>query len=220
MMMAIKENLDITKIEEELTNRLESAGINISFDDELVHNNALNIYLTSYGLDTRYGFLNSYDSIISILKNHNVAIINNAKLESDDRTTADVAKSEMKKNGIEAKVIDLNHSRFKISDYDALYLSGGEPKYLMDAIISNNLYDDFNEFFKNGGLVIGQSAGAMIFNHEYLDTSTGTLRVQDNGFDFNDKIIVPHFEHLPNNIVKSLPKDILVIKDIDDLIKL
>lgn len=218
--MAIKESLDITKIEEELTNRLESAGINISFDDELVHNNALNIYLTSYGLDTRYGFLNSYDSIISLLQNHKVAIINNAKLDNEDRTTADIARDEMKKHGIEAKVIDLNHSRFKISDYDALYLSGGEPKYLMDAIINNNLYDDFNEFFKSGGLVIGQSAGAMIFNHEYLDTSTGSLKIQDNGFDYNDKIIVPHFEHLPNHIVDNLPKEILAIKDIDDLIKL
>lgn len=218
--MAIKENFDISKIEEELASRLENAGLEISFDDEVTQDNSLNIYLTSYGLDYRYGFLNSYDSIINLLKNHRVAIINNAKLESEDRTTADVAKSEMKKNGIEAKVIDLNHSRFKISDYDALYLSGGEPKYLMDAIINNNLYDDFNEFFKNRGLVIGQSAGAMIFNREYLDTSSGSLKVLDNGFDFNDKIIVPHYEHLPNKILSVLPDNIMVICDGDNLIKL
>ena len=218
--MAIKENFDISKIEEELTNKLESAGFEISFDDEVTQDSSLNIYLTSYGLDCRYGFLNSYDSIINLLKDHKVAIINNAKLESEDRTTAQVAKYEMKKNKIEAKVIDLNHSRFNLSDFDAIYFSGGEPKYLMDAIISNNLYEDFDDFFRSGGLVIGQSAGAMIFNHEYLDTSERVLRIQNNGFDYSDKIIVPHYDHLSNDIINNLPKSILAIRDIDDLIKL
>lgn len=218
--MAIKENFDISKIEEELTNKLESAGFEISFDDEVTQDSSLNIYLTSYGLDCRYGFLNSYDSIINLLKDHKVAIINNAKLESEDRTTAQVAKCEMKKNKIEAKVIDLNHSRFNLSDFDAIYFSGGEPKYLMDAIISNNLFEDFDDFFRSGGLVIGQSAGAMIFNHEYLDTSEQVLRIQNNGFDYSDKIIVPHYDHLSNDIINNLPKSILAIRDIDDLIKL
>ena len=218
--MAIKENFDISKIEEELTNKLESAGFEITFDDEVTQDSSLNIYLTSYGLDCRYGFLNSYDSIINLLKDHNVAIINNAKLESEDRTTAQVAKYEMKKNKIEAKVIDLNHSRFNLSDFDAIYFSGGEPKYLMEAIISNNLYEDFDSFFRSGGLVIGQSAGAMIFNHEYLDTSERVLRIQNNGFDYSDKIIVPHYDHLSNDIINNLPKSILAIRDIDDLIKL
>lgn len=218
--MAIKENFDISKIEEELTNKLESAGFEITFDDEVTQDSSLNIYLTSYGLDCRYGFLNSYDSIINLLKDHKVAIINNAKLESEDRTTAQVAKYEMKKNKIEAKVIDLNHSRFNLSDFDAIYFSGGEPKYLMDAIISNNLYEDFDDFFRSGGLVIGQSAGAMIFNHEYLDTSERVLRIQNNGFDYSDKIIVPHYDHLSNDIINNLPKSILAIRDIDDLIKL
>ncbi|MBO5475038.1 MAG: Type 1 glutamine amidotransferase-like domain-containing protein [Bacilli bacterium] len=218
--MAIKENFDISKIEEELTNKLESAGFEITFDDEVTQDSSLNIYLTSYGLDCRYGFLNSYDSIINLLKDHKVAIINNAKLESEDRTTAQVAKYEMKKNKIEAKVIDLNHSRFNLSDFDAIYFSGGEPKYLMDAIISNNLFEDFDDFFRSGGLVIGQSAGAMIFNHEYLDTSEQVLRIQNNGFDYSDKIIVPHYDHLSNDIINNLPKSILAIRDIDDLIKL
>lgn len=218
--MAIKENFDISKIEEELTNKLESAGFQISFDDEVTQDSSLNIYLTSYGLDCRYGFLNSYDSIINLLKDHKVAIINNAKLESEDRTTAQVARDEMKKNKIEAKVIDLNHSKFNLSDFDAIYFSGGEPKYLMDAIISNNLYENFDDYFKSGGLVIGQSAGAMIFNHEYLDTSERVLKIQNNGFNYSDKIIVPHYDHLPSNILDNLPKDILSIRDIDDLIKL
>lgn len=224
--MAIRQMVDNSQAGEELMSKLGALGIELVVDEEEnkilnpIGDSQLNIYLTSYGLDIRYGFLNSYDSIINLLKNHKVAIINNAKLESEDRTTAEVAKKECKKHGIEAKVVDLNHSRFNLSVYDALYFSGGEPKNLMDAIVNNNLYHEFDEFFKNGGLVIGQSAGAMIFNKQYLDTTTGSLRIQENGFDYNSKVIVPHFEHLPNNIISNLPKDVLAIRDVDDLIKL
>ncbi len=219
--MAIKEKFDISKVEEELIKKIDDMGLEISFgEEENKDDYSTNIYLTSYGLDVRYGFLNSYDAIIDLLKNHKVAIINNAKLESEDKTTADVAKKEMANHGIEAKVIDLNHNRFNLADYDALYFSGGEPKYLMDSIINNKLFEQFDEFFKKGGLVIGQSAGAMIFNEKYLDTTTGDLRIQSNGFDYSNKIIVPHYEHLPNNIINNLPKDILAIRDVDDLIRL
>lgn len=51
----------------------------------------MNIYLTSYGLDTIYKkYMDSYDDIINVLKNKNVAIIPNAKLLSEDRTNSRV----------------------------------------------------------------------------------------------------------------------------------
>ena len=44
----------------------------------------MNIYLTSYGIDTRYDqYMNSYDEIISLLKDKKVVIIPNAKLLSE-----------------------------------------------------------------------------------------------------------------------------------------
>ncbi len=56
----------------------------------------MNIYLTSYGIDTRYNnYMNSYNDIINVLKNKRVVIIPNAKLISEDRTSSLVAKEEL-----------------------------------------------------------------------------------------------------------------------------
>lgn len=181
----------------------------------------MNIYLTSYGVDTRYkDYMNSYEDIISVLKNKNVAIIPNAKLVLEDRTNSNVAKEEFTKNGICSKIVDLNKQGLNIERYDALYLSGGEPKNLMDSIIESNNYETIKKFADNGGIIIGQSAGAMIFNKNYLDTTTGELLIMNNGFDYYDKIIVPHYNNLSNELLNKIPKDILKINDNDKLYKL
>lgn len=181
----------------------------------------MNIYLTSYGLDTRYkDYMNSYEDIINVLKNKNVAIIANAKLISQDRTNSSVAQEELTKNGIKSKIIDLDKDVLNIEDYDALYLSGGEPKNLMDAIIKSKNYETINNFINNGGVIIGQSAGAMIFNKEYLDTTTGELLILDNGFDYYNKIIVPHYDNLSSELLSKIPEDILKVNDNDKLYKL
>lgn len=181
----------------------------------------MNIYLTSYGVDTRYKeYMNSYQDIIDVLKDKKVAIIPNAKLIDQDRTNSVVAKEELSKNNIESDIIDLDKTKLDIKNYEALYLSGGEPKNLMDSIINAGLYDDIKEFIDNGGIIIGQSAGAMIFNKEYLDTTTKKLLVMNNGYDYADKIIVPHYNNLPKDILDNIPQDIIKIKDNDRLIKL
>lgn len=53
----------------------------------------MNIYLISYRVDTRYkDYMNSYEGIISGLKNKDVAIIPNAKLVLEHKTNSNVAK--------------------------------------------------------------------------------------------------------------------------------
>lgn len=181
----------------------------------------MNIYLTSYGLDTRYkDYMDSYEDIISVLKNKNVAIIPNAKLISQDRTNSNIAQEELTKNGIKSKIIDLDEHDLNTEKYDALYLSGGEPKNLMNSIIKSNNYEIIKKFIDNGGIIIGQSAGAMIFNKEYLDTTTGNLLIMDNGFNYYNKIIVPHYTNLPSELLNKIPNNILKINDNDRLYKL
>ena len=90
----------------------------------------------------------------------------------------------------------------------------------MESIYKNNLFDKINNFITNGGIIIGQSAGAMIFNKQYLDTTTKKLKIINDGFDYTNKIIVPHFDHLPEELLKQLPNNILKIKDTEKLIKL
>ncbi len=181
----------------------------------------MNIFLTSYGLDTRYKeHMNSYGDIVNVFKNKNVAIIPNAKLSSEDRTSSMVAQEELLKKKINSKIIDLDKDELNIKEYDALYLSGGEPKNLMGSIVSSNNYNAIKDFIDNGGIVIGQSAGAMIFNKSYLDTTTGELLVMDNGYDYCDKIIVPHYDNLPKELLEQIPKNVLKIKDDDRLYRL
>ena len=181
----------------------------------------MNIYFTSYGLDTRYkDYMNSYDDIINVLKGKKVAIIPNAKLIKDDRTNSVVAKQELNKNRIKAEIIDIDYDKINLENYDALYLSGGEPRNLMTSIIKANLYSDIKKFVDEGGIVIGQSAGAMIFCKNYYDTTTKKLLIMNDGFDYSDRMIVPHFDNLPKDIKTQLISNIFIVKDSDTLLKL
>lgn len=141
-------------------------------------------------------------------------------MASQDRTSSNVVQAELSKNKINSKIIDLDKDILNISDYDALYLSGGEPKNLMDSIIKSNNYEIIKKFIDNGGIIIGQSAGVMIFNKTYLDTTTGNLLIMDNGFNYCNKIIVPHHDNLPKDLLEKIPVNVLKISDNDRLYKL
>jgi peptidase E len=181
----------------------------------------MNIYLTSYGVDTRYNdYMDSYSDIINVLKDKKVAIIPNAKLVDQDRTNSSVAKEELNKNNITADIIDIDSMKLNINDFDALYLSGGEPKNLMDSIVNANLFNDIKNFIDNGGIIIGQSAGAMIFCKDYYDTTTKELLIMNNGYDYSDKMIVPHYNNLPKELKEQMNDNLFIINDNDRLIRL
>lgn len=181
----------------------------------------MNIYFTSYGLDINYkNYMNSYDDIIRLLNGKKVIIIPNAKRINQDRKNSITVLSELENNNIISSIIDLDNQELFLNDIDALYLSGGEPRYLMDSIINSNNYNKIKKFIDNGGMVIGQSAGAMIFNKEYLDTTTGELLIMNNGFDYCDKIIVPHYDHLDDTLLNKIPSNIIKINDNDRLYKI
>lgn len=181
----------------------------------------MNIYLTSYGVDIRYSdYMNSYDDIITLLEFKKVAIIPNAKLANQDRTNSKIAKEELSKHNIISDIIDIDKETINLNNYDALYLSGGEPKYLIDSIYNANLFDSIKKFIDKGGIIIGQSAGAMIFCKDYYDTSTGDLLIMNNGYDYSNKMIVPHFDNLPLDIKNKIKSDVLGIRDNDSLIKI
>jgi peptidase E len=181
----------------------------------------VNIYVTSYGIDVRHKkYMNSYDEIINLLKNKNVAIICNAKLKTQDRTNSITVKEELNNHNIFADIIDLDEKRFKIKKYNAIYFSGGEPKFLMDSIINNGYKNAILEFINNGNIIIGQSAGAMIMSKRYVDTSIGSVKILDNGFNIFNKIIIPHYDSLDSELLKLIPSDVFKIKDNDNLIRL
>ena len=153
----------------------------------------MNIYLTCYGVDTRHKeSINSYDEIIDVLRNKRVVIIPNARLIGENRDSSYNVYKELKKNNIYCEIVDIDSNNLNLSCFDSIYFTGGEPKYLMDSI----------------------------YNKQYIDTSTHKIRIIDNGFDFCDRVIVPHFDCLSEDILNFLPDNILKINDSDGVIKL
>lgn len=181
-----------------------------------------NLYLTSHGLNKKYNkHINAYPKIIKMFYKNKVAIIPNAKLITEDRSSTVNIISDLNKNNIIGELFDLDIKRSEeLDNFDAIYICGGEPKYLMDSIYNNDFHNKIIEFIRNGKTIVGESAGAMIFNKEYLDYTSGSLIIRNNGFDFYSKIIVPHYDYLSDNIKRELPKNILKIKDLDGIIKI
>lgn len=42
----------------------------------------------------------------------------------------------------------------------------------------------------------------------------------NNGYDYSDKMIVPHYDNLPKELKEQMVDDLFIIKDNDRLIKL
>ena len=90
----------------------------------------------------------------------------------------------------------------------------------MDSIIKSNNYEIIKEFIDNAGIIIEQSAGSMIFNKNYLDTTTGELLIMNSGFYYYDKIIVQNYNNLSSELLNKILRNVLKINDNDDLYKL
>ena len=56
-----------------------------------------------------------------------------------------------------------------VTPFSAIYISGGDAKRLWRILQQNHFDTVLYEYLKNGGIIYGQSAGAMIFGKEILD---------------------------------------------------
>ena len=53
-----------------------------------------------------------------------------------------------------------------ITGFDAIYIGGGNTYKLLDFLFTRHLKEQFLAFIKNGGLIYGGSAGAIVFGKE------------------------------------------------------
>jgi len=62
------------------------------------------------------------------------------------------------------KIFDLHRSLTtgEMSEYDAIYFTGGSPQYLLERINDTGFYKPLGEFISKGGAYVGVSAGAVI----------------------------------------------------------
>lgn len=62
----------------------------------------------------------------------------------------------------------------KLQQYDVVYLCGGNTRYLLERINATGFHKSLMEYINDNGLVIGVSAGSLIFSNN-LDNNLGLI---------------------------------------------
>ena len=70
------------------------------------------------------------------------------------------------------RVFDLhrNMDYSELSQYDVIYFTGGDSRYLLDRINNTGFNNSLGEFVYNGGIYVGVSAGSIIATNEFTDS--------------------------------------------------
>jgi peptidase E len=157
-------------------------------------------------------------------KKDQILIIPFAVKESDRRENRiESIKEVFKKRGfvnfetIDERKDSLEAMKEKIKNSSAIFLTGGDPKLLAETLNKNDLMKSLNIFH---GVIIGYSAGAMIFRNpikiilgidkEYKNTESVNL-----GLDLLNFVISPHYKNDQDKILleESKTYPILAIAD-------
>ena len=134
----------------------------------------MRVLLTSAGLETKEiqdYFMNMINKDMSLVKALFIptAAINAGAIEVLPKCINDLLKCDIKDENI--KVYDL-HTGMKteeLQQYDVVYLCGGETYYLLERINKTGFNKTLMEHIQKNGLVIGVSAGSLIFANNIPD---------------------------------------------------
>lgn len=87
----------------------------------------------------------------------------------------------------------------EINKYNAIYVCGGSPEYLVDRISELNFKPIIDKYIENGGIYIGVSAGSMVASGSY-----------NNGLCFIKNNLDVHCEVGTENGIINTNKDIFL----------
>ncbi len=91
----------------------------------------------------------------------------------------------------------------RVRSANFVYLSGGKPAYLYNALFGTPVWEAVNSVLQQGGVVAGCSAGAMIFG-ERIPTSLFSEKWQP-AFNFlPGSFIIPHFDEIPRMMLHGM----------------
>ncbi len=132
----------------------------------------MRVLLTSAGLETdkiqKY-FINMLEKDVSEVR---ALFIPTAAIDPGAIKVLPKCLNDLLKCGIEnIDVFDL-HTGMEISKlqkYDVVYLCGGNPSYLLDRINATGFNENLMEYIRGNGMVIGVSAGSLIFSNNLVD---------------------------------------------------
>ena len=140
----------------------------------------MNVLLTSCGLETKVieqEFLKMLNKSQSQIK---AIFIPTAAISPDAIEVLPKCLNDLLKCGILREnifVYDL-HDTVDVSiseEYDVIYLCGGDPTYLLRRICEQGFDKELKSFIERGGVVVGVSAGSIIFADD-MPNNLGLLK--------------------------------------------
>lgn len=144
------------------------------------------------------------DEIIEKLStNKKVLLVNNAtttgsNLKAIDNLIKNFSNINSKVNNTTLTLENLQ----TIKDYDVIYFTGGDIAPLINLANNTNIKEIIKEYLNNGGIIIGESAGSIIFSEDCkwcYDVKKGTKPKYNislptyEGLGFTNINIYPHF---------------------------
>lgn len=159
------------------------------------------LYLTSGGfLDGQRG--PCCDKIITdTCANKNIMFVDNATLTgSNVKGVANILGNFNAINAHTTKKTLTKNNLKEIYNYDALYITGGDCTPLIELANTSNLKEILIDYLKNGGIIIGESAGSMIFGKDLkwcYDVKRGTKPKYD--------VVLPTYQGLGLTYVNFFP---------------
>ncbi len=182
------------------------------------------VMLTSCGLETdklKQCFLDMLGKNISQVK---ALFIPTAAIDADAIAVLPKCMNDLLKCGIPSaniSVFDLHENMplEELTQYDVVYLCGGRTAYLLGRMNQTGFAGTLLSYIRGGGLVLGVSAGSIIF----AGNLPGNLGLVDAPLDVHcaegnlpGKVSFPHKERirLTNTgamILRSIPEDVEII---------
>lgn len=181
------------------------------------------LILTSAGFDNKNVEKIFKEMICKDIQEIKVLFIPRAALQSDNQDYIELCKSELIGAGVLESNIHRNDlsneiSKDEITNYDAIYVTGGVTEYLIEYMEKYNFKESLDCFLENNGIYLGVSAGSIALS-KHRSEKLGYLKSRievhsevgtDNG-EFIDDI---------NNVIKLTDNQaILIVEDVYKIIE-
>ena len=134
----------------------------------------MRVLLTSAGLETKEiqdYFMSMINKDMSLVKALFIptAAINAGAIAVLPKCMNDLLKCGIKDENIKVYDLHTGMSTEELHRYDVVYLCGGDTYYLLERINETGFNKTLMEYIQSDGLVIGVSAGSLIFSNNICD---------------------------------------------------
>ena len=184
----------------------------------------MRVMLTSCGLETEQIKKHFLKMLGKEPADAKALFIPTAAIDADAIEVLPKCMNDLLKCGIpkgNIRVFDL-HQNIPVDElkaYDVVYLTGGRTSYLLERINDTGFRDTLLTYIRDGGFVIGVSAGSMIFannlpgNLELLDTK---LDVHCEASSYTGSVSFPLISNMKLSntaaiLIRSIPNEMEII---------